>query len=158
METKNILTEELINEAEELAKKYFRQGLNCAESVFQAALDLNETSLPKEVVGLASGFGGGMGHTKNTCGAITGAVLAVGLAKGRENPMEKETPAEQAAEKKEVYKPFAEMIREIEEKYGTLICKELSDPHGDFEGKARRKNCMEITGYCAGLAQKYMLE
>ena len=83
--------------------------------------------------------------------------MALGLAKGRENPMAKETPAEQAAEKKEMYVPFAEMIQEIEAKYGTLICKDLSDPHGDFEGKERKKNCMEITAYCAGLAQKYMM-
>mgnify|MGYP007022410953 CR=1 FL=1 len=44
---------------------------------------------------------------------------------------------------------------EIEEKYGTLICKEMAQPFGDFESKPRKKNCMEIVSYCASLAAKY---
>ena len=34
---------------------------------------MHDINLPDEVITLATGFGGGMGHTKNTCGAITGA-------------------------------------------------------------------------------------
>ena len=46
-------------------------------------------------------------------------------------------------------------IEEIEAKYGTLICKEMSQPFGDFDSKPRKKNCMEIVSYCAQLAAKY---
>ena len=56
-----------------------------------AFLNNFETGLPKEAVKLATAFGGGMGHTKNTCGAITGAVMALSAIVGRENPMGKET-------------------------------------------------------------------
>ena len=58
---------------EQDAKECFKQGLNCSECVMTAFLNHFDTGLPKEVVKLATGFGGGMGHTKNTCGAITGA-------------------------------------------------------------------------------------
>lgn len=158
MKEDNRKKEELINEAETIAKEYFKQGLNCAECVCRTILELNQTELPPEVIALSSGFGGGMGHTKNTCGAITGAVLALGASKGRKDPLSKETPAERAKELKEVYLPFGNMVREIEEEYGTLICKELSDPHGDFAGKERKKNCQQIIGRCAALAQKYTME
>ncbi|NLK36911.1 MAG: C_GCAxxG_C_C family protein [Epulopiscium sp.] len=151
-------TEELMQEADTIAKNYFKQGLNCSECVLRTIMDLNDTGLPPEVIRLASGFGAGMGKTKNTCGAITGAVLAVGATQGRANPMEKPTTAERAKELVDVYKPFASMIHEIEDTYGTLICKELSDPHGDFECKERKKSCMQIIGYCAALAEKYTAE
>ena len=62
---------------EQDAKECFKQGLNCSECVMTAFLNHFDTGLPKEVVKLATGFGGGMGHTKNTCGAITGAVMAL---------------------------------------------------------------------------------
>jgi len=69
--------EERMDEAERRGKDYFRQGLNCSECVLRTFMDLHETDLPESIIRLASGFGGGMGHTKNTCGAITGAVLAL---------------------------------------------------------------------------------
>ncbi|MBV7274737.1 C_GCAxxG_C_C family protein [Clostridium sp. PL3] len=142
-------------EAETTARNYFRQGLNCSECVYQTILDLYETNLPKETISLATGFGGGMGHTRNTCGAITGAVLSLGSIKGRKNPFEKETPTDRAEELKDVYAIFANMINEIEDTYGTLICKELSAPYGDFDSRERKKNCQKVIGYCASLVAKY---
>ena len=47
------------------------------------------------------------------------------------------------------------MVNEMKDEYGTLICSELSDPFGDFAGKARKKNCMEMIAYCSALAEKY---
>lgn len=159
MDTKHIDNlENIMAEAESIARNYFRQGLNCSECVYRTILDLYESNLPDETICLASGFGGGMGHTKNTCGAITGAVLALGSIRGRKNPFAKETPAERAHELKDVYAPFGDMINEIEDTYGTLICKELSNPHGDFQSRERKKNCQQIIGYCASLVAKYAAE
>lgn len=50
---------------------------------------------------------------------------------------------------------FGDMVNEIENNYGTLICKEFSDPQGDFESRQRKKNCQQIIGYCASLVVKY---
>ncbi len=149
----------LVEKAEQDAKNGFRQGLNCSECVMTAMLNNFDTGLPKEVVKLASAFGGGMGHTKNTCGAITGAVMALSAIVGRENPLAKETMAERVAELQQgIYPIVGRMVEEMKEEYGTLICSELSDPHGDWEGKARKKNCMAMIGYCAGMAAKYAEE
>ena len=46
-------------------------------------------------------------------------------------------------------------IEEIEAKYGTLICKEMSKQFDDFESKPRMKNCMEIIAYCAKTLVKH---
>ncbi len=154
-EKENSLT--LVEQAAQNSSGYFRQGLNCSECVLCSFFDLYNQAMPKEAMALASAFGAGMGNTKNTCGAITGAVMALSSVIGRKNPFEKETVRERIGELKEIYVLTGEMIREIEAYYGTLICKELSAPMGEFEGKARKKNCMQIIGYCGGLAMKYAL-
>ena len=45
---------------EQDAKECFKQGLNCSECVMTAFLNHFDTGLPKEVVKLATGFGGGI--------------------------------------------------------------------------------------------------
>ena len=148
----------VVEKVEQDAKNCFKQGLNCSECVMTAMLNNFETGLPAEVITLATGFGGGMGHTKNTCGAITGAVMALSAMVGRKNPMAKETMPERIAELQDIYAVVGKMVNEIKEEYGTLICSELSDPLGDWEGKARKRNCMQMITYCAGLAAKYAEE
>ena len=152
--------EEKMAVADEISRGYFRQGLNCAECLVLTIMDLYETDLPAEAVCMASGFGGGIGHTKNICGAITGAVMAVGAIKGRRNPC---GPKEEMKDRIKhlqgtVYPIFARMVEEIEKDYGTLICREMSQSYEDFDSKPRMKNCMEIIAYCARLAVRYIEE
>lgn len=153
--TEGKTTEEKMALADEISRGYFRQGLNCAECVLRTFMDMHDTDLPESIIKMASGFGGGMGHTKNTCGAITGAVLALGIVKGRD-PFEKEEMSDRIKQLTgEVYPLFGSMVNEMKEQYGSLICSELSYPFGDFAGKARKKNCMEMIAYCSSLAEKY---
>jgi len=149
--------EELLVLADELARGYFRQGLNCTECVLRAVMDIYETGLPDEILCLATGFGGGIGNSKNTCGGVSGAVMALGMLNGRRNPF---CPKEEMAAKikelhHEIYPAFGEMACEIEDHYGTLICKEMSKEFEDFDSKPRKKNCMAITAFCAQMAVKY---
>ncbi|MBR5315171.1 MAG: C_GCAxxG_C_C family protein [Firmicutes bacterium] len=153
-------TEELMALADELARGYFKQGLNCTECIVRVMMDIYETNLPEEVICMATGFGGGIGHSKNMCGAVSGAVMALGMLNGRRDPF---APKEEMAAKikelqQQIYPPFGEMAGDIEEKYGTLICKEMSKQYDDFDSKPRKKNCMEIIAYCAQLAVKYAEE
>lgn len=139
--------------AAQAAKGYFREGLNCAECVLLSFMDTFDTGMPKDILALATGFGGGVGQTRNMCGAVSGAVMALGIRKGRRDPFAgEETPRERAAQLREIYPCFADLVNEIKERYGSLVCAELSAPYGDFESKARRKNCQEIIAYCARLA------
>ena len=149
--------EELMALADELGRGYFRQGLNCAECVLRSFMDIYEVNVPDEVICMATGFGGGMGHTKNTCGAITGAVLALGLVKGRRDPFgpKDEMAARVKQLQGEIYPVFGQMVEEMKAHFGTLICSEMAQQFEDFDSKPRKKNCMETIAYCAALAVKY---
>jgi len=47
-------------------------------------IELENPAIPK----IASGFAGGIGNTGATCGAVVGAVMAIGLKLGRADTME----------------------------------------------------------------------
>ena len=147
--------EERMDAAEQKGREYFRQGLNCTECVLRTFMDMHQTDLPDAALKLASGFDLGMGNTHNTCGAVVGAVMALGAGRGQD-PFQIDTPAERIAQVKEnVYPPVAGLVQEVQQEYGTLICRELSAPHGDFDGRARKKSCQQFIGYCCRLAEKY---
>ena len=98
----------------EIAGTVFSQNFNCSQSVFSAfatqfGLD-TETALK-----LASPFGGGVARRGEICGAVTGALLALGLARGAKAP----------AGKEEIYRLSQEFMRLFEEKHGTLLCRDL---------------------------------
>lgn len=67
----------------------FGSGLNCAQSVLAAFAE--DFGLSREIaLKLACGFGGGMCHLGQTCGAVTGAFLALGLGHGWVDPKNKD--------------------------------------------------------------------
>ncbi|WP_292489489.1 C-GCAxxG-C-C family protein [Methanoculleus sp. 10] len=74
--------------SEEAAAR-FMAGYNCAQAV--SSVFARDAGVPEEVVlRAATGFGGGMGHTGGACGAVSGAVLVIGLIFGSTGPDEKE--------------------------------------------------------------------
>lgn len=150
----------LMEKAEESARSHFREGLNCAECVMRSFLELGLTDLPDEIITMASGLGGGIGMTHHDCGAVMGGALAIGTTQGRKDPFAKETFQERVEElngENGIYQLFRRYIEEVEEKYGTIVCRELNKGL-DWEGKPRKKNCQAIIGHCAALAVKYALE
>lgn len=148
--------EVLMEQARTLSKACFREGMNCSECVMRSFMEMHDTGLPDEAIAMASGFGGGIGQTKNICGAITGAVMALGMVKGRRDPLALPEMKDRVKElRNDVYPIFADMIHEIEAEYGTLICQEMTSGFDDFEGRPRKKNCQQIIMYCAALAAKY---
>lgn len=64
------------------ALSLFDNGYNCAQSVLLAYS--KQLSTDRETVeNLTAGFGSGMGKLQKTCGAMTGAFLAIGLHVGQ---------------------------------------------------------------------------
>ncbi len=56
----------------------FKNGFNCSQSVltaFAGDFDLDEVTALK----VAGGFGAGMGRLMETCGAVSGAYMVLGL-------------------------------------------------------------------------------
>jgi C_GCAxxG_C_C family probable redox protein len=108
---------------------------NCAQSVFGACgpcEGLNE----QMCLTLAGPFGGGMGRQGETCGAVTGALLTLGVRYGQDmatNPTQARGPLYERVGK------FAKAFREC---HGSLTCRELTGcdmrtPEGQAQFKAR---------------------
>lgn len=75
--------EELINRIEEKAHEYEKNYSGCAQSVLgalQAGLEIGNDESFRAATGLA----GGIARQGESCGAIIGALMALGLAIGRE--------------------------------------------------------------------------
>ena len=145
-----------------LAKDNFRHGLNCAESTFKACIDSGLFGeCPPETVALSSGFGGGLGGKRQLCGAVTGGAMALGLVKGRKNPLAKETLEERVAELNDdggVYDTFRAYADEIEEHFGALNCGDLVREwieKNEMSTRERKKHCQQIIGFCAKTAYKH---
>ncbi len=65
----------------ENARATFRKGFNCSQAVLSAFAE--EFGLdPIMAYRVAAAFGGGMGHMGETCGAVTGAFMVIGLKYG----------------------------------------------------------------------------
>ncbi len=100
----------------ERARNYFDQTYNCSQSVFSAFTPLQGID-EKTALRLAAPFGGGFARQGHVCGAVTGALLVLGLTRGKEIP----------AGKGEIYTLSQEFIRRFEAKHGSLLCRSLID-------------------------------
>ncbi len=124
--------EEKIQEIRQRARKNFSLGYNCAECVMEAVLSLIDTGLPPEVKKMATGFGGGVGLFGDSCGAIAGAVMAVGAVHGRgalpagEGKEALMKSKEQLYGKPGLYRMFNQIPNNIKAKYGQTLCRELT--------------------------------
>jgi len=104
---------------EEEALKYFRNKFNCSQSVFTVFGP--EYGLTKdESLRLSCAFGGGMGRQQNTCGAVTGALIVLGLKYGKGLNGSEE-------EKQLTYSKTREFFTDFKKLHGSVCCRELLD-------------------------------
>jgi C_GCAxxG_C_C family probable redox protein len=95
----------------------FKRGVNCSQAVLSTYCE--QFGLAKEAaLRLAAGFGGGMGRMGDTCGAVTGAFMVLGLKYG---PVE----ATDQQAKETVYERVRELARRFEARNGTTVCRDL---------------------------------
>ncbi len=106
-----------MNSYSQKAMNLFKDGYNCAQSVFLTfAEDLGfdkETALK-----LSSSFGGGMGRMREVCGAVSAMFMIAGLKYGYTSPTDKTA-------KTEHYERIQELAKKFKDKHETIICREL---------------------------------
>jgi C_GCAxxG_C_C family probable redox protein len=99
------------------AAAHFAEGYSCSQAVFVTfapQLGLDERTALK----IASPFGGGMGRTGGPCGAVSGALMALGLAAGHTDPLDK-------AGKEKMYAISREFIERFQGLHGAINCPAL---------------------------------
>ena len=141
------------------AKELFLKGYNCAQATFGAfcedySLDFNVAMT------LSAGLGGGIGRLRETCGAVTGATLAVSLAMGSfdlNNP----------DAKTRVYSEIRKVVEIFESETGTIICADMLGVarRGDDEKAEprtaeyyKKRPCAELVYLAASAAEKIIAE
>jgi C_GCAxxG_C_C family probable redox protein len=101
----------------EKALSYFDNKFNCAQSVLTAFAD--ESGLSEDnSLRVSCAFGGGMGRQQHTCGAVTGAAMALGLRFGKGKNDEEE-------KKQQTYNLTVELFDEFTKLNGSTNCHEL---------------------------------
>jgi len=95
----------------------YGKRFTCSAAVFSAfSKDLGLD--PKIAKKIACGFGAGISKTGNMCGAVSGAILAIGLKYGK-------TEAEDDAATEKTRALVRQFIHEFTEKNGSVNCTEL---------------------------------
>jgi C_GCAxxG_C_C family probable redox protein len=99
------------------------KGFNCSESAL-LRID-SEHSLPgfdKDIMRVASGFGGGVGGWGSICGAVSGGVMAFGLLYGTDGTEDLEEYDHKRSALRELQQDF---FRAFETDYGSINCMDL---------------------------------
>jgi hypothetical protein len=63
----------------DIAEARHQEGYSCSQSVFSALAELWKID-PAVSLRIDAGFGGGLARSGRTCGCVTGAIMAIGLA------------------------------------------------------------------------------
>ncbi len=98
---------------------------------------------------LASGFGGGIGHKGSVCGALIGAVMAIGMKIGRSDPKDRKTL-------EKVYDKCRLLWDQFEKEFGNVNCFNITGIHLDNEEERQkwlaaggREKCADLVGRTA---------
>lgn len=109
----------------EYAATCFSEGFNCAQAVLSSHSE--EFGLSKEMAfKVAGAFGSGMGQLGETCGAVTGALMLIGLKYGKFVKTDTESKDRAYARVKNYTDRFKREHGSI--KCADLIKYDLSDP------------------------------
>jgi C_GCAxxG_C_C family probable redox protein len=139
------------------AEKLHLEGFNCSQAVFTA---LSEPLGFDRALALkiASPFGGGIGRTGETCGAVSGALMALGYQLGFNKP--------DPQAKERVYALTREFMRRFEAQHGGLACKallgiDLSTPEGLQEARDKgvfTTKCLQFIAGAVAIAEEMLAE
>ncbi len=119
----------------------FREGFNCSQAILSTYG--SESGLEREVALRAgAAFGGGMGGLGEVCGAVTGAMIVIGLKYGYTMPQDK-------GAKEKTYARVRDFSGRFKARHGSLLCRELLGCDlGTAEGMALARQKGYFTELC----------
>jgi len=139
---------------EEEARKLFREGYNCAQSVLIPFAE--EIGLSREQAArLASSFGGGMGKMREVCGAVSSLFMIKGLLEGYAEPDDEAKAAQ--------YAHIRAMAEQFKAEHGSILCRELVrkaadklPPEARTEAYYAHRPCEKFVGTAAAMAEEIL--
>lgn len=116
------------DQAAKHCRELMESGYSCAEAVLLAItedLGIQSDLFPR----IASGFCGGMARTCGQCGAVSGAIMGIGLVNGVNGPKDS---------REQTYADVQKLLTDFEAEFGSTNCYELTGCDlGTPEGRAR---------------------
>lgn len=105
-----------MNKAEN-AVQCFKNGYNCSQAVFSTYSE--QLGLDRKIaLKVACPFGGGMGRMGETCGAVTGAFMLIGLKHGKYLEADNDS-------KEKSYAMVKDFTDRFTQTHGSIGCREL---------------------------------
>ena len=99
------------------AVKMFEEGFICSQAVFAAFSE--KYGLDKKIaLKIANGFGGGIARNQEVCGAVSGAIMLIGLKYGK-------TESGDSVSHEKTYELVNQFINKFTEKNGSINCFDL---------------------------------
>jgi len=141
--------------ASERAVELFHAHYNCAQSVYAASATGNGMS-EQQRLAVSAAFGGGMARRGEVCGALTGALMAIGEKRG--TAMVDDPAAGRAA----LYAEAEAMMAKFREANGAIHCRALTGCRlNTEEGQQRFKEldlheklCSKLVAFAAAEVEK----
>jgi C_GCAxxG_C_C family probable redox protein len=137
------------------AKALYEEGFSCAPAVL--ATYCEQFGLERDkALKIATGFGGGM-NLGQTCGAVTGAIMVIGLKYGKTKASDQESKAKTF----EAVKLFTDKFKA---RYGSIECKgllgcDITTPEGSKEARDKKlfsTICAEYVGTAAEILDEVL--
>jgi C_GCAxxG_C_C family probable redox protein len=134
-----------MSEVADSAAGLFQKGYNCAQSVIGAYAA--ELGVPEDTAfRMAAGFGGGLGRCGEACGALTGAVMVIGLRIG--------SPEADAVAKQRTYEATQAFVEAFRARHGAVTCRDLLGVDiRDHEAFRQARESGSIKDICPGLVR-----
>jgi C_GCAxxG_C_C family probable redox protein len=127
------------------ALKNFGAGFNCAQAVLSAYS--RELGLkPETGHRVSQSFGAGISRMAGPCGAVTGALMVIGLKYGK-------TKARDEPAKEKTYALAQEFVRRFRAKHGSMTCLGLLGHH---IGTPRGMKALQKMNFHKNICPKYV--
>ena len=141
-----------------VAEELFRGGCNCSQAVVAAFEDVTgfdrETSMK-----VASALGGGICRMREVCGAVSGAMIVLGMAQGGGSDSDH-------GKKADLYKLGQTFADSVKAELGSIVCRELlglpdgkseATPEARTDAYYKKRPCAEIVRLSATELEKVLL-
>ena len=126
----------------------FKSGYNCCEAIVQTFRKEAGVNIDDNAFRLCSGFGGGIGHARDLCGAMAGCVMVISTLAGRNLPSDKPLA--------EIYPLTLEFHERFAKEFGSCACGDLMTY--EFNTREHLKNCLKLVNKVAQLLAVYLEE
>ena len=127
----------------ESAVQRFNGPYSCSQAVlaaFAPSCGLSEA----QAVKLAAPFGGGMARSGHVCGAVSAALMVIGLARGSDDP----------ADKASAYRLAGQFLSRFEDRHAGVNCRELIGFNMSLpEQSLAAKDAQVFTRVCPGFVR-----